>query len=132
MLYVMMVSLKIKDLFNTTLMFTTCSKHVDQQRIGHYAEFEHYSFSCKLRNKKTIDGKLGYPISLLTPKTAPPCPSKDLRGPALGHPEVYRVNPDLPRPPKRPRGGTLGLVLMKARPTRPAFLGTFGALPGAP
>ena len=31
---------------------------------------------------------LGYPISLLTPKTAPPCPSKDLRGPAPGHPGV--------------------------------------------
>ena len=32
--------------------------------------------------------KVGYPISLLTPKTAPPCPSKDLRGPAPGHPGV--------------------------------------------
>ena len=30
---------------------------------------------------------VGYP-SLLTPKTAPPCPSKDLRGPAPGHPGV--------------------------------------------
>ena len=37
--------------------------------------------------------KLGYPISLLTPKTAPLCPSKDLRGPAPWHPEVYRAQP---------------------------------------
>jgi hypothetical protein len=53
---------------------------------------------------------LVYPISLLTLKTAPPCPSKDLRGPAPGHPEVYRVNPDLPRPLKRrgPASGSPG------------------------
>ena len=52
---------------------------------------------------------LGYPISLVTPKTAPSCPSKDLRGPALGHPEVYRVNPDPQNVgvhPRGPRGGT--------------------------
>ena len=34
------------------------------------------------------DVTVGYPISLLTPKTVPPCPSKDLRGPAPGHPGV--------------------------------------------
>ena len=33
---------------------------------------------------------VGYPISLLTPKIAPPCPFKSLRGPAPGHLEVYR------------------------------------------
>ena len=79
---------------------------------------------------------LGYPISLLTAKTAPPCPSKDLRGPAPGHPEVFRVNPDLPRPTKRwdpPSGspGTPSLVQMKSTLTRPAFPGTFEALPRA-
>ena len=77
---------------------------------------------------------VGHPISLLTPKTAPPCPSKDLRGPAPGHPEVFRVNPDLPRHPKRwdpPSGspGTPSLVQMKSTLTRPAFPGTFEALP---
>ena len=62
------------------------------------------------RQEKKNDTALGYPISLVTPKTAPPCPSKDLRGPALGHPEVYRVNPDLPQPLKRqvPASGSLG------------------------
>ena len=57
-----------------------------------------------------FQSRLGYPISLLIPKTAPPCPSKDLRGPAPGYPEVYRVNPDLPRPPKRrgPPSGSPG------------------------
>ena len=79
--------------------------------------------------------QLGYPISLLTLKTAPPCPSKDLRGPAPGHPEVYRVNPDLPRPLKRrgPASGspgwTSGLVLMNSRLPCPVLLRTFGALP---
>ena len=53
----------------------------------------------------------------------PPCPSKDLRGPALGHPEVCSQL----RPPKRrgPRGRTSSLVQIKSRLTRP----TFGALP---
>ena len=32
-------------------------------------------------------------------------------------------------PPRGPRGGTSGLVLMKSRPTHPAFSGTFRALP---
>ena len=40
-------------------------------------------------------------------KTDPPCLLRNLRGPAPGHPEVYRVNPDLPRPPKR-RGPVSG------------------------
>ena len=43
--------------------------------------------------------RLGYPISLLTPKTAPTCPSKDLRGPVPGYPEVYRGQP---RPAPKP------------------------------
>ena len=29
-------------------------------------------------------------------KTNPPCLLRNLRGPAPWHPEVYRVNPDLP------------------------------------
>ena len=32
--------------------------------------------------------RVGYPISLFTSQTALPCPSKDLRGPAPGHPGV--------------------------------------------
>ena len=32
--------------------------------------------------------------------TDPPCLLRNLCGSAPGHPEVYRVNPDLPRPPK--------------------------------
>ena len=89
---------------------------------------------CKTFITKCLFCELGYPISLLTPKIASPCPFKNLWGPALGHPEVYRVNFNLPRPPKRqvpPRGrraGTLGLVPMKSRPTRPAFSGSFGTL----
>ena len=55
---------------------------------------------CLLAYFESCHLVIGYPISLLTPKTTPLCPSKDLRGPALGHPEVYRLNPDLPRPLK--------------------------------
>ena len=78
---------------------------------------------------------VGYPISLLTPKTTPPCPSKDLQVTVAGTPRSLELNPDLPRPPKRQGpasgspGGTPDLVLMKSRTTFPAFSGTFGALP---
>ena len=48
------------------------------------------NFCVTIKRKKKVDLTflLGYPISLLTPKTAPPCPSKDLWGPAPGHPGV--------------------------------------------
>ena len=45
--------------------------------------------------------KLGYPISLLTPKTAPPCPSKDTPG-------SYRVN-SRPAPTPETSGSHLGV-----------------------
>ena len=78
---------------------------------------------------------LGYPISLLTPKTAPPCPSKDLRVLPRGTLRSIESSPTCPDPPNvrvppwGPWGGTSGLALMKSRPTRPAFSGTFGAQP---
>ena len=58
-----------------------------------------------------MKSELGYPRSLLTPKTALPCPSKNQQGPALGHPEVYRVSLDLPRPAPTPKtsGSRLGV-----------------------
>ena len=113
-------------------------------KLGSWSSWQKTLFH---RIGSSIDGNFDWsnPISLLTPKTAPPCPSKDLRGPAPtpetsgspgqdlgsgskelktalpcpskdlrgpapGTPGSYRVNPDLPRPPKRqgPASGSPG------------------------
>ena len=88
-------------------MRKNCS--TDQEKLLKF-EAEGRGFAENLRSLEQFIQTLGYPISLLTPKTTLPCPSKDLRGPAPGHPEVYIVNPDLPRPPKRrgPASGSPG------------------------
>ena len=65
---------------------------------------ELFSYSCL---------QLGYPISLLMAKTAPPCLSRDLRGHALWHPEALKGQP---RPALPPNFGLYG------------FLGFFGLI----
>ena len=81
----------------------------------------------------------GYPISLVTLKTAPSYPSRDLQGLAPGHPEVYRLNPDLPRPPKcrGPASGSpgqdLGSGYNKGKTNPPCLLrNIWGPAPGHP